>query len=109
MWINPKAVAGTINLIYGSVKIGLGISTLILASPLTIAVPGAATVTIPAGLVGGFNIVTGFYRAVRGAGQITEAVDEPYVKSTAGEWTMDVIWGLLPDLNGGLPGILGGL
>uniref|UniRef100_UPI00197BC90D hypothetical protein n=1 Tax=Microbacterium sp. K27 TaxID=2305445 RepID=UPI00197BC90D len=109
-WINPKAVAGTINLVWGAVKVGSGISTLILRAPLAFTVPVVGwAISIPAVVVGVFNIVTGGMRAIRGAGQITEALDTPYVKSTASEWAMDVVWGLLPAVSEGWVGMLGGM
>jgi RHS repeat-associated protein len=109
-WINPKAVSGTINLVYGAVKIGNGIVTLIKGAPLAFSVPVVGwAVSVPAVLWGGYNIVTGTARAIRGAGQLTEAVETPYVKSSFGEWAADVGWGLLPSFSEGLVGFLGGI
>ena len=106
--INPKWVSGAVNLVWGGIKMGLGISSILLGVGLDLTGIGIP-ISIPAWAIGSYNIVTGFFKAVRGAGQITEASIDPYVSTTPGKWTMDVIFGILPSFNGRVEDFVGGL
>ncbi|MFJ4253533.1 hypothetical protein [Microbacterium sp. NPDC090003] len=87
---------------------GTGITLLLRGAGATTTVFGIP-IALPAMLVGAAQLVTGFYRTIRGARQITEASEEPFVNTTKAQWALDIVLGIAPEFNGGLEDFLGGL
>ncbi|MCS5733871.1 RHS repeat domain-containing protein [Herbiconiux daphne] len=104
---NPKYWSGIVNVAYGSSKV--------VKSAEALAASGAADETgigIPLGFVAGtiasYNLVTGGARVLRGSMQIAEANDHPMVTETHGEYVMDILNGVVPQIDTAI-NFIGGL
>lgn len=104
---NSKFVAGAFNGIYGAYKFALGFDLLIAGTAADVTGIGAL-LGVPAQAVGGYQLVTGGLKIVKGLTQISEAQQAPMVRKNPLQYAGDVGLGIVP-FGGGITNIIGGL
>lgn len=106
--INPNWISGSVNSLWGAVKVGSGIATLILGVGADITVAGLP-IGIPATAVGAYQIVTGVAKIYRGGRQLGRAQEAPLVNLTTEAFIGETALGILPSFTSDLIDLVGGL